>query len=83
MFDAWQVSGARAALCTDCARLGVGWWLAAWDVGCGMAAIGGRPLPLGGSLTSLTRDHPAAVTPSLYVTDTACVGHICHNSALP
>ena len=23
------------------------------------------------------------VTPSLYVTDTACVGHICHNSALP
>jgi hypothetical protein len=42
-----------------------------------------RSLPLGGSLTSLTRDHPAAVTPSLYVTDTVCVGHMYPAIALP
>jgi hypothetical protein len=42
-----------------------------------------RSLPLGGSLTSLTRDHPAAVTPSLYVTDTVCVGHMYPTIALP
>ena len=42
-----------------------------------------RSLPLGGSLTSLTRDHPAAVTPSLYVTDTVCVGHVYPDIALP
>jgi hypothetical protein len=41
------------------------------------------PLALGGSLTSLTRDHPAAVTPSLYVTDTVCVGHMYPTIALP
>jgi hypothetical protein len=42
-----------------------------------------RSLPLGGSLTSLTRDHPAAVTPSLYVTDTVCVGRMYPTIALP
>jgi hypothetical protein len=47
------------------------------------AAIGRFPLPLGGSLTSLTRDHPAAVTPSLYVTGTVCAGHMYPTIALP
>jgi hypothetical protein len=42
-----------------------------------------RSLPVGGSLTSLTRDHPATVTPSLYVTDTVCVGHMYPAIALP
>jgi hypothetical protein len=42
-----------------------------------------RSLPLGGYLTSLTRDHHAAVTPSLYVTDTVCVGHMYPTIALP
>jgi|EP01047_Picozoa_sp_COSAG01_P027883 hypothetical protein len=42
-----------------------------------------RSLPLLKCMARCMVEHPAAVTPSLYVTDTACVGHMYHIVALP